>query len=321
MKLHLPLLASLAALFASPASANDIIIGNLSGGIGVGTAYGGGAATRYKAFGFTMGPTPYLLEEVTLSFDVAGAAITPLVEIWSDAGGIPGNPLHALDNPGSFAGQGDFTFSASTPFSLDAHVSYWLYVQSVPMNGDAFTWDSSSPATLPTGAASTALNYEINGSVSSVYNRLELRGTVIEFGTRYCTANVNSTGQPGLLAGSGSLLVADNFVRLRASQMPAHAFGFFLVSQTQGFVANPGGSQGNLCVVGSIGRYVGSGQIQQSDASGSFALHIDILGIPQPNGAFAAFPGETWNFQAWYRDSVNGSATSNFSNGLQLDFL
>ncbi|QDV06808.1 hypothetical protein Poly30_23230 [Planctomycetes bacterium Poly30] len=321
MKLHLSLLASIAALLASPASANDLIIGNLSSGIDPGTAFGGSALAQYKAFGFTMGSTPYTLDEVILSFDVTGAAISPLVEIWSDAGGSPGNPLFALENPGSFAGQGDFTFSVSSPHTLMALTSYWLHLKSVPMDGDAFTWDASSPATLPTGVASTALTYEFNGAASGLYNRLEIRGTAIEFGTGYCRANVNSTGQPGLLAGSGSLLTADNFVRLTASQMPASAFGFFLVSRTQGFVANPGGSQGSLCLVGSIGRYDGSGQVQQSDASGSFALHIDILAIPQPNGTFAAFPGETWNFQAWYRDGVNGSATSNFSNGLQLDFL
>ncbi len=36
------------------------------------------------------------------------------------------------------------------------------------------------------------------------------------------------------------------------------------VSTVGGFVASPNGSQGNLCLAGSIGRYVGAGQIQNS---------------------------------------------------------
>jgi hypothetical protein len=31
--------------------------------------------------------------------------------------------------------------------------------------------------------------------------------------------------------------------------------------------------------------------------------------------------GDTWNFQAWYRDSDGmGGATSNFTDGLSIDF-
>ena len=37
-------------------------------------------------------------------------------------------------------------------------------------------------------------------------------------------------------------------------------------------------------------------------------------------GLVAVQPGETWSFQAWYRDTVGGSATSNFSDGLEITF-
>ena len=35
---------------------------------------------------------------------------------------------------------------------------------------------------------------------------------------------------------------------LTATDVPEDPFGYFLASQTQDFVANPGGSQGNLCL-------------------------------------------------------------------------
>ena len=77
----------------------------------------------------------------------------------------------------------------------------------------------------------------------------------------------------------------------------------------------------NTSLGGSIGRYVGVGQIRNSGGTGSFAIRLDLNQIPQPNGFVAAQPGETWNFQAWYRDSIGGTATSNFSNGRTLTFF
>ena len=138
--------------------------------------------------------------------------------------------------------------------------------------------------------------------------------------TSNCASNPNSTGNVADLAGVGSNLVASNDVRLIATSMPLNAFGFFLTSRTAGSVANPGGSQGVLCLGGSIGRYVGPGQIQNSGAAGSIALQIDLTSMPQPTGPVAVAPGDTWHFQAWFRDSVGGSATSNFTNGMTAVF-
>ncbi|MEM9378890.1 MAG: hypothetical protein AAGB93_02995 [Planctomycetota bacterium] len=141
-------------------------------------------------------------------------------------------------------------------------------------------------------------------------------------GTRYCDPAVaNSTGLPAELNGFGSPVVSIGSVTLSATDLPNAAFGFFLASRQQGFITNPGGSEGNLCLGGAIGRYVGPGQIQNSGPSGSFALDLDLTQVPQPNGAVAVQAGETWNFQAWYRDAVGGTATSNFTNGVEIAFL
>jgi hypothetical protein len=137
-------------------------------------------------------------------------------------------------------------------------------------------------------------------------------------GSNYCTANPNSTGQTGLISGTGSASVAANDLTLEASGLPLNAFGYFITSLTQGNTPNPGGSQGVLCVGGTIGRYTGPGQIKNSMATGSFSLLIDLTQIPTPTGFVPVVVGETRNFQTWHRDAIGGVATSNFTNGLAV---
>jgi hypothetical protein len=108
---------------------------------------------------------------------------------------------------------------------------------------------------------------------------------------------------------------------LRASDLSLSSFGFFLTSRTQGFVMNPGGSAGNLCLAGAIGRYVGPGQIKNSGTSGAFELLLDLSATPTPTGLVQIQAGETWNFQAWHRDAVGGVATSNFTHGRSIGFM
>ena len=137
----------------------------------------------------------------------------------------------------------------------------------------------------------------------------------VPIGSNYCDPAVaNSSGLPGAISGMGSDQVADNNVTLQAYQLPTHQFGYFLTSQTSGFIQNPGGSQGNLCLGGTMGRY--SSQVQSSGSGGEFSLHLDLVDMPPPVQTQVQ-PGETWYFTTWFRD-VGG--TSNFTNGLQIDF-
>jgi len=139
-------------------------------------------------------------------------------------------------------------------------------------------------------------------------------------GVSYCSANANSTGLPASITGWGSAVVSANTLSLGATNLPLGSFGFFMTSRTQDFVTNPAGSQGNLCLGGAIGRYVGPGQVQNSGVSGGFSLALDLTQHPTPTGPTAVVAGETWSFQAWYRDSVGGQATSNFTNGVAVAF-
>lgn len=141
-------------------------------------------------------------------------------------------------------------------------------------------------------------------------------------GTNYCgPANANSTGMSARITAVGSPNVAANDVTIVSSQLPQFSFGFSIISSSTGFVMNPGGSAGNLCLSGSVGRYVGPGQIMNSGVAGQLTLPLNLNQTPQPNGLIAIQPGQTWSFQTWFRDSVSGTPTSNFTDGITVNFL
>jgi len=141
-------------------------------------------------------------------------------------------------------------------------------------------------------------------------------------GVSYCgPAAPNTTGQGASLTATGSTHAAANDVVLAAQDLPANQFGFFLTSLTTGFVANPGGSQGDLCLGGTIGRYVRAGQIQNAGSLGTIALTLDLSLTPAGSAFVSIQAGETWHFQAWYRDIGPGGAPwSNFTDGLSIGF-
>ena len=142
----------------------------------------------------------------------------------------------------------------------------------------------------------------------------------VTLGTTYCASNPNSTGVMGHVVATGSAAVAAADLRLEARRLPASSFAFFLASRTQGSVQNPGGSLGRFNTL-----------VGPSDAGGVYAIctqgcapnrTFSLGQMPQPNGAVAASPGETWNFQCWFRDTApGGAATSNFTDGLALSLL
>jgi FG-GAP repeat len=139
----------------------------------------------------------------------------------------------------------------------------------------------------------------------------------LPIGLNYCGPAVpNSSGTAAEIAAYGSAHVDFNVVRVEASQMAPNRFGVFVVSQAQGFT-NPPGSQGNLCLSGAIGRY--TGDVMNSGGAGAMALQLDLANTPTPGGPVAVLAGETWNWQAWFRDA-NPASTSNFTDGVSITF-
>jgi len=150
--------------------------------------------------------------------------------------------------------------------------------------------------------------------------RINLCGGCAPIGTPYCAAVPNSSGQTARIRACGSETVAANDVTLTAFQMPPSTFGIFVVSTMQGFVQMPGGSMGNLCLGGQIGRYTAPGQILDSGLLGRFSLAIDLSQTPTPSAFVAVQPGDTWHYSTWFRDTVGGVQTSNFTDGVSITY-
>ncbi|QDV08682.1 hypothetical protein Poly30_42350 [Planctomycetes bacterium Poly30] len=187
------------------------------------------------------------------------------------------------------------------------------------------TTDNETVSYTNTTGASQNLIIEVDmfsGSGCNEYDLLVSDGTIGPggIGTAYCTPNANSTGGASSITAVGSRIVATNDVTLSVTGLPLLSFGFFIVSDVQGFVMNPAGSSGNLCLTGAIGRYVGPGQIQNTGTSGMISLGVNLQAIPGPMGFRTTAAGDTWNFQAWHRDSSATGPTSNFSNGTSILF-
>ncbi|MCP3996430.1 MAG: hypothetical protein GY722_15435 [bacterium] len=134
-------------------------------------------------------------------------------------------------------------------------------------------------------------------------------------GSPYCTpALPNSTGTPASIGAVGSTAAFDSFFTLIADGTPAGQFGYFLAGQTQGTL-NPPGSEGILCLSGNIARFNAPTQIIQGPGG---AIDIDLTAIPV-TPTQAVQPGDTWNFQCWYRDN-NPGVTSNFTDAISVVF-
>jgi hypothetical protein len=181
-----------------------------------------------------------------------------------------------------------------------------------------WTNNSASPTTvylrvfMGSGSSDTRNGYGLDVDIVSG------GGNCGGIGTVYCSPAVNnSTNAPGRLLVTGSIVAVDNDITLTAYDLPPNQFGYFLASETQAFVQNPAGSTGNLCLGGNIARF--TAQVQNSGAGGTFAIMPDLTAIPA-NPVHSIVAGETWNWQAWYRDVIL-VPTSNFTDAVSIFFF
>ncbi len=151
----------------------DVIISNFDaagGGVSNYTAYGADTFTEYKAFGFTIGNNPYLLDNVLLSMDFPTADANPIVSIWSGSS-APEVELIVLDNPIGLVGQTDFSFTPSSAFVLSANNTYWIHLRpEIIGQGPNYYWIATAPATIPFGTQASAVGFLFNDSPSGFLN-------------------------------------------------------------------------------------------------------------------------------------------------------
>ncbi|MEM9382858.1 MAG: choice-of-anchor R domain-containing protein [Planctomycetota bacterium] len=269
------------------------------------------------------------LDRIEFPMTMAGgpATTTILVDVYSDAGGLPGASLESASltalvvaNP-STPPAALLVADFSDSLVLDPTATYWVVIaHGAPLNGNFLVWNQNTAGDM--GDVADRRDGGPGWNLFTGQTRAAFRvSTADAIGMNYCSANANSTGSAAVISAAGTPSVAANALVLECSGMPTQSFSFFLASRMQGFVAMPGGSAGNLCLGGSIGRLVGPGQIQNSGLSGSVELPLDLTQTPTPTGFVSVQVGETWNYQCWFRDVSGGAATSNFSDGLSIVFV
>ena len=143
-------------------------------------------------------------------------------------------------------------------------------------------------------------------------------------GANYCgPAEFNSSGFSALLQATGSASIQANSLGMTARFLPPQACGYALISLGSGFAQAPGSSQGNLCLDGGqpVGRHDQAGDVCVANGDGLIEFSIDLSSLPGPTMSYAAQPGETLNFQVWFRDvDSTGLPTSNFTDAVSVTF-
>lgn len=216
--------------------------------------------------------------------------------------------------------------SSTTLICPGASGSYHSYRFTAGGASMQLTYDGQSIGFLPSsflglGQPGEGLSWGTFDSVPGrfrIHNIWMSNSLPLTLGSYYCSpANLHSGGVRGRIITTGSPFWWHNNVLLEAVNLPLNQFGYFLTSASTGFLANPGGSQGNLCLSGNIGRF--SSNVMSSGPSGSFALPINLTALPTTPSA-SVLAGDSWNFQAWFRDQ-NPTPTSNFTNATTITFL
>ena len=134
-----------------------------------------------------------------------------------------------------------------------------------------------------------------------------------------CEGLPNSTGPGARLVAMGSGALSDNTLSLRGVGLPAESAALFMFSRSPGLVLQPGGSQGQLCLSGALGRFLGTGEVGPATADGLAALQVDLTDLPLGGGGGLLVPGDTLYFQVWYRDGLPaGGATNNLTSAIAV---
>lgn len=198
----------------------------------------------------------------------------------------------------AFDGNGTVLWDREYPHAIGRTNS--VYTMALDGNGDLYVGGNLG------GTPSIGL---IGGYVSRI--ALETQGQM------GCAGQPNSTGSAAVTEAIGSLGRSDNDLTLFTRDLPTHVFGFYIGAQASGYVPNPGGSQGDLCLGGAIGRFNRTHEILHSGQEGLFHLYLDLGDVPTPTGPISTMAGQTWHFQSWYRAAAP-SSSSNFSSSTFL---
>ena len=150
-----------------------------------------------RATAFTTGTGAYTLSSVAI-YQGAQVHATPLVQIYDQSSGLPGNLVATMTNPGTLVNNAVNVFTAPANTTLNASTTYWVVTSnSADSEGIGFRVHRTTSSTLDSG---TAAGWSLGGGAwrrrntnpwaTSTYRILfEIRGT----GTAQTTTNAAPT--------------------------------------------------------------------------------------------------------------------------------
>jgi FG-GAP repeat len=133
----------------------------------------------------------------------------------------------------------------------------------------------------------------------------------LPLGTSFCPAAPNSSGIAATLRALGSTDVGIGALELRADGLPDQSVGAFLASPVEASIPFFGGGPSTLCVGAPLARM---GPVAAQ--GGKMSYPVDTTALWQAGTRVAIQPGETWVFQAWFRDG----GASNLSDAERITF-
>ncbi|MAF65406.1 MAG: hypothetical protein CMJ84_07095 [Planctomycetes bacterium] len=223
--------------------------------------------------------------------------------------------IHTLPNP-------DFTLASVHMITLqEGWAAGWTMVGFNPRTVLFHTTDggvswTQDPIAEPYGPLTVAMASTTKGwTVGS--NNLQV-GAVLGYDGQgcpdpslYCQSAPNSNGPGAAISAAGSTSVSADDLVLQASEAAVNQFGIFYYGQQQ--IQQPFGD-GFRCVGGQVYRL----PVVSTDFLGDVSYSLDLANPPHPDGRID--PGETWNFQFWYRDPLFGGSGFNLTEGLEATF-
>ena len=175
-------------------------------------------------------------------------------------------------------------------------------------DGQLYTaeWQGGANMTLARVDASTGARVVVGTMVGADQIEGLAFGVDAGTGTKYCTANANSTGLPADISASGSSSSSAGSLQLDAAPVP-NQNGIFFHGMNQAQV--PFGN-GFLCATGDVVR----GAVIQG--AGNLATYV--YDNSDAKHSLAGYTGMTRNFQYWFRDPMGGGAFFNTSNAISI---
>ena len=176
-------------------------------------------------------------------------------------------------------------------------------------------WDQLGRAVVLDG--NTAIVSAIGATAGAATRAGAVQVFNLPMGHTVCVGIQNSTGQAATLEATGWSHISMGDLTLTVANLPPNQTTLFLAAHQNGFF-QPAGSQGVLCISGAFARFNRPGEFGPADSAGVRSLQVPTIDIPI-NPVAPMVAGETWVFQAWYRDQ-NPMSTSNFTSAVQVTF-